>query len=72
MAVELKMHQTFLIFLVQLSCLWKLFAFSPVALEENKPFRSMASASHVVGCLLKFLLKLLVLTTFLSTYISCC
>lgn len=43
------MQQHFLICLVQLFCLWNLLALSRVALEENKPFRSTASANHVVG-----------------------
>lgn len=49
MAGELKIEQNFLICLVQLYCLWKVLAFSPVVLEENKPFHSRASVNHVGG-----------------------
>lgn len=39
---------SFFICLVQLSCLWKLLAFSFVVLEENKLFHYRASANRVV------------------------
>lgn len=49
MAGELKIEQNVLICLVQLYCLWKVLAFSPAVLEENKPFHPRASVNHVGG-----------------------